>query len=326
MYVHQRPLYVPSRLFLTYGKEPGDTLGRVYFLLFIVMAIWGFNLSALVVLVQQIEPITLTSFRIFVAGIAVLCISKLIGIFRFPKKSEWKTIFLITIFNVVFHHTFLAIGLTKTSGVNAGIILGAAPLVTMMLSVLFLGDRISRLRFIGFILGFSGIVMTSLASGDGLGAISYGDMMIFLSMFMQAISFILISKLNPTFDPRLLTGYMLVIGSFFIFAVSLIIEGNVMQLGKLFSFKYGAIFLFSAIMATAFGHMVYNYAVKNVGPTETTLFVNLNTLFALSGTAIFLGEPILKNHYIGLILIIVGVFIGSGTLEYLWKKRRNRIV
>ena len=286
------------------------------------MAVWGFNLSALVVLVNSIEPITLTAARIFLAGIAVLVITKLLGIFRLPTKDEWKTILIITIFNVAFHHTFLALGLTRTSGVNAGIILGAAPLVTMVLSIIILRDRISRLRGLGFLLGFIGILTTSLAGAEGLDAVSIGDLMIFLSMFMQAFSFILISKLNPTFDPRLLTGYMLLVGSVFIFIISYIIEGDLAQLTQLFTWKLGSVFLFSAIIATAFGHMIYNFAIKNVGPTETTIFVNLNTLFALLGASLFLGEPIMKNHYIGLVFILVGVFIGSGTVEYLIGKRR----
>lgn len=125
-------------------RETGDVVTRIYVLLFFVMAVWGFNLSALVVLVNEIDPITLTSVRIFTAGIAVLIVAKMMGIFRLPTKQEWKTIGLITIFNVAFHHTLLAIGLTKTSGVNAGIILGAAPLVTMVLSVIFLHDRVTR--------------------------------------------------------------------------------------------------------------------------------------------------------------------------------------
>ena len=288
------------------------------------MAVWGFNLSALVVLVNSIEPITLTAARIFVAGIAVLGITKLTGIFRLPTKDEWKTILIITIFNVAFHHIFLALGLTRTSGVNAGIILGAAPLVTMVLSIIILRSSISRLRALGFLLGFIGILITSLAGAEGMDAVSLGDVMIFLSMFMQAFSFILISKLNPTFDPRLLTGYMLLIGSVFIFIISGLFEGTFAQLAQLFTWKLGGIFLFSAIIATAFGHMTYNFAIKNVGPTETTIFVNLNTLFALLGASLFLGEPILKNHYIGLIFILVGVFIGSGTVDYLIKRRRLR--
>src|SRR5690625_615022 len=235
------------------------------------MLVWGFNLSALVVLVNTLQPITLTAFRIFVAGIAVLLIAKAIGIFRLPSKSEWKTILIITVFNVALHHSLLAVGLTKTSGVNASVILGAAPLMTMVLSVILLKDRISRIRVLGFLLGFVGILVTSMAGANGPQAISLGDVLVFLSIFMQAFSFILISKLNPTFDPRLLTGYMLVIGSFFIFIISLIIEGNTSQITALFSWKLRAVFLFSAIIASAFVHITYNYAVIILASPKTTI-------------------------------------------------------
>ena len=300
----------------------GDELARIYILLFIVMAIWGFNVSALSTLVNSVPPITLTAYRVLVAGLGVLVISYFMGIFRLPYKQEIKTIFLITIFNVVFHHSLLALGLTKTSGVNAGIILGAAPLVTMILSIVLLKDSITRLRLLGFFLGFIGIIVTSIVGESGLSTISLGDLFIFLSMLMQAFSFILISKLNPSFDPRLLTGYMLVIGSLVIFIFGYFIEGDLTQIAHIFNWKLGSIFLFSALIATAFGHMTYNFAVKNVGPAETALFINLNTLFAIIGAAIFLGEPILKNHYIGVILILMGVFTGSGSLEYIIKKRK----
>src|SRR5690625_692466 len=192
----------------------------------------------------------------------------------------------------------------------------------MVLSIILLSDKVSRLRMLGFGLGFVGILMTSLAGTEGIESFSFGDVIIFSSMVMQAFSFILISKLNPTFDPRLLTGYMLVIGSIFIFIVAIFFEQNVSQLTKLFSGKIGLTFIFSAVVATAFGHMTYNFAIRNVGPTETTIFVNLNTLFAIVGAALFLGEPILRNHLIGLIFILVGVFFGSGTFEYIIRKRR----
>lgn len=286
------------------------------------MAIWGFNVSALATLVANVPAITLTAYRVLLAGIGVLIISYFMGIFRLPNKKELKVILIITIFNVVFHHSFLALGLARTSGVNAGIILGAAPLVTMILSVILLSDRITRLRLLGFILGFIGIIVTSIVGENGLSSVSVGDLFIFISMFMQAISFILISKLNPDFDPRLLTGYMLVIGSVLIFIVAYGIEGDLSQITRIFNWKLGSVFLFSALIATAFGHMTYNYAVKNVGPAETAIFINLNTLFAIIGASIFLGEPILKNHYIGVVLILLGVFVGSGSLEYFIKKRK----
>lgn len=286
------------------------------------MMFWGFNVSALKVLVTSMDPIFLTSVRILTAGITVLIIAYFMKIFRLPTKKEIGTIIYITFFNVIFHHSFLAVGLTQSSGVNAGLILGAGPLVTMVLSILLLNDHVTRLRVLGFFLGFIGIIVTSLAGSEGISNVSLGDLWIFLAVLVQAFSFILISKLNPDFDPRLLTGYMLVLGSVFIFIFSLFVEGNVTQVVELFSWKLGLVFLFSAVFCTAFGHMVYNYAIKHVGPAETTIFINLNTFFALLGAAIFLGEAILVNHFIGLFFILCGIFIGSGTLEYILNKWR----
>src|SRR5699024_12338985 len=126
------------------------------------------------------------------------------GIFRLPTKAEWKTIGLITIFNVVLHHSFLAMGLTKTAGVNAGIILGAAPLVTMVLSIIFLKNRVSKIRIIDFIAGFAGILFTSLARNDSFTSISIVLDYIFLCMVPQAISFILFGMINLFIQQSLL--------------------------------------------------------------------------------------------------------------------------
>lgn len=295
---------------------------KTYMLLLIVMMLWGFNLSALKVLVANIDPVLLTAVRIAVAGISVLIISVFLGIFRLPTKDEYKTILYITLFNVVLHHTSLAQGLSTTSGVNAGLILGSAPLVTMMLSIILLKDHVNRLRVLGFILGFIGIMITTFVGSGGMSSISIGDGLIGIAVLTQAFSFILISKLNPSFDPRLLTGYMLIVGSIVIFIYALITGVNLEQVTNLIDWKLGSLFLFSAVLCTAFGHMVYNLSVKKIGPAESAIFINLNTFFALLGVAIFLGEPILLNHIIGLALILVGVFVGTGALEYLLKKRR----
>src|SRR5699024_8358506 len=144
-----------------------------------------------------------------------------------------------------------------------------------------------------FIAGFAGILFTSLAGNDSFTSISIGDGYIFLCMVAQAISFILIGRLNSTSDPRLLTGYMLVSGSVVIFMLGLWLEQDLAQISKLFSWKLCSIFLFSVVIATAVGHIISDYAVKKVWPAETAVVVNLNTLFVFIAAAIDLGFPIL---------------------------------
>lgn len=85
-----------------------------------------------------------------------------------------------------------------------------------------------------------------------------------------------------------------------------------------------AAFAASAVLATAIGHMVYNTAIRNIGPAEASIFLNLNTFFSLAGSAFILGEVITINHMLGLVLIVGGVISGSGALEELvFRKRRK---
>ncbi|WP_163969663.1 DMT family transporter [Oceanobacillus halotolerans] len=296
---------------------------KIYVLLLLVMLMWGLNVSAIKVLVDAVDPMLLTSFRVMTAGIAVLLICWVMGILRLPMKHEWLVIFSIAIFNVILHHSFVAVGLEMTSGINGSLILGMMPLVTVMMAFLILRQRVTWLRVCGFILGFIGVVVTTLTGADGLAAVSLGDLFVFLGVLVQGFSFVLISKLKPTFDPRLATGYMLVIGSVFIFLLSQAFGSGIQEITNLFDWHLVSVFLFSAVLATAFGHMTYNYAIKKVGPAESAIFINLNTLFAISGSAIFLNETITVNHIVGFFLILCGVFIGTGALEHIIRKRKT---
>src|SRR5690625_942594 len=96
---------LPVQLDLSYLNKKltminiGEIMIRTYILLITVMLLWGFNVSALKVLVTAIDPVLLTAVRIGTAGICVLIISYFLKILRLPTKEEWKTIGLITIFN-----------------------------------------------------------------------------------------------------------------------------------------------------------------------------------------------------------------------------------
>lgn len=101
----------------------------LYFLLIAVMASWGFNVTMTKVLVSYFPTVTMTSFRIFTAAITVIIILFITKKLRLPTKQEFGLILLASIFNIVIHHFFLSNGLKLTTGTNAGLILGSAPIV-----------------------------------------------------------------------------------------------------------------------------------------------------------------------------------------------------
>ena len=166
----------------------------IYVLLVGIMVAWGLNVTALKVLVEHFSPVALTALRILTAGLVVLLFLWGIGKLERVSWKEAKQIGVAALFSVVAHHFFLALGIARTTAVNAGLVLGLVPLVTALLAIVFLGQRPTLFRLLGIALGFFGIVFV-VASGDGgLGHLSIGDVYVFLAVLAQGISFIMIKK------------------------------------------------------------------------------------------------------------------------------------
>ena len=292
--------------------------------LFLLMVIWGFNVIAIKLLVTEFTPIMIQSVRIFSASLvvfAVLFIAK--DLRKLTRKEANYTIFG-AVTGVVGHHSLLAIGLTDTSASNAGLILGLVPLMTALFAVLFLKEKMTFLKATGILLALIGVAFVVLSGGDGLGSASRGDLYVFLSVTAQAVSFIFIKKGTETMSSRLMTGWMLLAGSSTLFMIGLIVEpqgSDALQEG---TWTIWLIFAVSAVFATGLGHMFYNKAIYHIGPGEAAVFNNLTPFFALLGAAIFLSEPIGWKQVIGFVLIVVGVMLGTGTVDYIMKRRERR--
>lgn len=298
---------------------------QIYFILFLIMVAWGFNVTATKVLVENFMPVTMTALRIFVSGLTVFIFLFSIKKVRMLTRKEFIYVFIGGLLNVVAHQYFLSTGLTQTSAANGGLILGLGPLLTAILAVIFLGSSLTSIRIIGIVLGLAGVSFIVFQGSGGNAGVSAGDIFIFISILAQAASFILIKKGSESLDPRLMTGYMLVIGAAILFIISLFVEPKGLASMANHSINLWAIFFASAIIATAMGHMGYNSAIGKVGAAEASMFLNLNPFFALVGAAFFLGEKITVTQVLGFILILFGVVLGSGAYEEMYRKiKRNK--
>jgi drug/metabolite transporter (DMT)-like permease len=305
----------------------GESLNKykIYGVLVFVMLLWGVNVVALKLLVGAFAPVTMTAFRILFAGIAVLVFLKITKSLRKITLKELLFITMVGFFNVVCHHFFLSTGLKETSASNGALILGLSPILTTICAVFFLGTRLTFFRFIGVVSGFSGVAFIVLAGSGAVTGGTKGDLFVFLSILTQAISYVFIRRASTTLDARLMTGWMLVTGSAFLLGISFILEPNGLQTMAQTRVDLWLLFLGSALLATAFGHMVYNQAVQHIGPAESSIFVNLNPFFALVSSAIFLKEEIQAAQLFGFLFIVAGVLLGSGLIDKWFNQKKNTI-
>ncbi|PAY13823.1 DMT family transporter [Bacillus subtilis] len=296
----------------------------LYGLVFFVTAIWGLNLVIIKVLVEDLPPQTMTAFRIMMAGITALIIIVLGKSFRRLTKKEWIYTLLGMLFGVILHHSLIAVGLTMIDASNASLILALVPLTTAILAVLFLGEQLTKLRVLGFILALTGVFFIQGRSFSNM-QLSQGELILIIAMFVQAISFIFVKKATETLDSKQVTTIMYLAGSIGLLIISFITEpGGVNEMTSAPLFTY-FLFIVSGLVATGIGYIVFNAAIQQIGAGQTAIFNNFVPFFGLVFSAIFLNETITISQLIGFVFIVAGVLFGTGYIGRLWAKKHRQI-
>ncbi|QKS71265.1 DMT family transporter [Paenalkalicoccus suaedae] len=295
-----------------------------YIILLGVMVIWGLNVVAVKYLVEAFPPVMMQGLRIGLAGVVTITLLFFLKDLRAMTKREWGYTLLAAMLGQVAHHSLLAIGLVNTTAGNASLILGLIPLTTAILTMIFLGEIVTRLRFLGIALGFIGVLFIVLSPEEGTASVSSGDLLVLLSMIAQAFSFIVIRKITVTLSSRQMTAVMLLVGSVSLILISLVLEPASASAMTSPSITVWIVFLTSAIFATGLGHLVYNGAIQKIGAGQTAVFNNFVPFFALIGSYYFLGEQIFVSQLIGFVFIVLGVLLGTGYIEARFLARRQK--
>ncbi|MFA9557724.1 DMT family transporter [Evansella sp. AB-rgal1] len=291
-----------------------------YGIIFFVVITWGLNIVMVKVLVEYFPPVTMTALRILLAGVVAMSMIVVSMKMRKLTKKEWIYTIGGGLLGIAAHHYFLTMGLTLTNASNAVVILALVPVTTSIFAVIFLGDRLTKWRLLGISLAFSGVALTQ---GGVQEAIALGDIYVFVSMVVQALSFIFIRKATVTVDPRQMTSMMLLIGAVGVLIVSFILEPG--SLVYMVGAPWGVyvIFLISAVLSTAIGHFLFNAAIKRIGAGQTAVFINLVPFIGLVGSAIFLNEQVYWYQTLGFLIIVVGVLFGTGYIERTFMKKKQ---
>lgn len=282
----------------------------ILILLGIVTVIWGLNVIMIKYLATIFPIIQLGAWRITIATICLLLFT-----YKYWTKSirmmslkSWILVFFIGLSSIFAHQLLIAQGLKLTSGSVGSLILALNPLTTALLAMLFLGDRFEMKRFLGIGLGFFGVILVvGQPSTHGLSSV-WGDAIIFLSMLSYVAGGLLIKQVVQEVDVISVTTFSHVVGAILLLLTWLIypVEPMIYQVS---GFSY-AVMIFSGCIATALCTTWWNMGIREIGPSRTTLFLNLMPMSSLVFASIFLGETISWIHGFALLFIMIGIYLG----------------
>ncbi|MHC1722109.1 MAG: DMT family transporter [Aminipila sp.] len=294
--------------------EMSNSTKGVIFSLF-AQAIWGFSVLLTKQITADYSTLTVLSWR-FTTGMAAMTILAAIGVLPIHLKGKsLKPLVLFSIFQPCLYFIGETVGIKNTTASESGILIAMIPIVTLILSIVFLKKVPSRLQTAGVVISVLGIVLMVACKGDGVSFNAIGYIALVLAVFSAAIFSILSAKAEE-FSSLEKTYFMTGMGTiFFDFAAAFehISQGTVKSWLTLplhnMQFMLTSLYLGVGCSVIAFSCM--HSSIKYIGATRTTTFASITTVLTVLCGVFILGETLSLLQAAGIILVIIGIYMAN---------------
>ena len=286
---------------------------RIYLLLILVVVLWGVNVVSIKYLTHFFPPLALAPIRLFLASALLLPFALRQHGYKKLSSREWSPIIGVSMFCIFLHQIVLTIGLTATSGIHGVLILGLNPLFTTIFASLLLKEEFTWAKGIAILFGFSGLLLVVSGSSEG-GATLTGDGIMFIATITFVIGSLFVKKATLFVPPLIVTAYSHCLAAIGLLILSLFVN-PIWNYPGAYDFWPIAVLLFSSFFSTALGALWWNTAIQQVGASTSSLFQNGSPIIGVLASAIFLGEQLYWYHFVALLLVILGVSLGTGVIR-----------
>ena len=280
-------------------------------MLFLLAAIWGASYLFIKLAVDDIEPAPMMAARTLLAG-AILAGYLVVTLGRRRALRDllasWRPALVLGGVNAAIPFWLVAWGEKHIDSSVAGIAQSTVPIFTFLVAARVVPEeRVGLGRVLGIALGFLGVaVLAGLDPRGGWWAVA-GTLAVVLSSLSYAVGGVYGQlRVRTVSGPVLATGSMLV-GGVILLPLALFQlpdrTPSAEALGGLLALT---------LLGTAFGQLVLFRMLRLFGSRRLSLVTYLMPGFALVYGAVFLSEPITAAALGGLVLILVGVALGSG--------------
>ncbi len=291
-------------------------------LLWITLAlIWSSSYLAIKLGVQSIPPLTLVAIRMIIGTSVLLIVLRLYSLTLPSDLQSWGILLISGLMGNIIPFSLISYGEIHINSGLAALLMGIAPVVTVLLAPLIHPDEVLSPKIIaGITLGFLGlIVLIGPNALQGLGQHVTGQLAVFGAALCYAFTTLFARKYAKLPALVMASGSML-IGTVIIVVAAFIAEAplqNDLMLGRS---MLAAIYL--GLFPTALATLIYFYLVPRIGAARMS---QVNFVVPVAGALIgvvFLHEAISPNMIVALVLILLAVFLVTyrGNLPtFAWK-------
>lgn len=274
---------------------------RDFLLLVLVCLVWAASnvIGKIVVGDWRVPPLYFVAVRFFIVAAVTLP-------WLLPIPKPWWRMVLIGLLMGGGNFALLFIGLQTASPSAAGIVLQIGLPVTILLSILVLGERIGWQRALGIALTFIG-VMIVMWSPQGV-ATSAGLWFVAASASAGSVGGIMLKQMERI-EPLRFQAWVAATSLLPLAAGSAIVETGQLQASFAAGWAFVAALLFSSLIVSVMAHTAFYRLIQQYEANLLTPLTLMTPLATIALGGLITGDRLDDRMMIGSALALTGVLI-----------------
>lgn len=281
----------------------------------ITVFIWGTTFISTKLLLVSFSPIEILFFRFTIGFITLLLLKP--QRFKTYDFEQELTFAAAGFCGVTLYYLLENIALTYSLASNIGVIAAIAPFFTAVLAHWFLKDEQLLPRFfIGFIVAITGVILVSFNGSVAFELNPFGDFLAVLASIVWALYSILSRKISYYgYNAILATRHIFFYGLLFMTPTLLFFD---FRLGIERFYDMNNLFniLYLGFAASALCFITWGLSLKKLGAVKASTYIYAVPVITVITSVLVLQEKITMLAIAGIVLILLGLVISEGRLNF----------
>ena len=278
------------------------------------ISFWGVSFVSTKAVLGKLDPYSLLVIRF---GIGALFLLLLLLMQRKRLLVSIKYVphlMVLGILGVFVHQLLQATALLTIDASSAGWLISLSPIFTVILSILFLHEKMSFIRAAGMVLAITGVLLVTTAkNGQSFHVtMNIGFLLMILSTLNWAVYSVLLKSLKIPYPPIVVTFYLSFCG--LILTTPFLIRNRGWESLSLLTKSEWAHLLFLGVFVSGIAYWYWAKALEVLEASKVSMFLYLEPVATLIAAVLLLQEKVFLLSVAGGIIIIIGVIIVNGQL------------
>lgn len=288
-------------------------LSPAWFLLVLVIVIWGSNWPIMKIGLRYIDPLWFIAARLFIALLAISILLLFLRRFKLPHKEDIPIVFGVGVMQFAAFLTLITLGLTEVNAGRAALLAYTTPLWVTPGAHFLLKENVSSFKLIGVSIGLCGLIVlfNPLGFDWNDASVVRGNVILLVGALIWALSILHIRKHQWKGSVLELAPWQILIALTIVVPIAWFSETR----PPIWSSELVVILLYNGIMATALAQWASLRVTQLLPAVTVSLGFLMVPIAGIFFSSIWLGEDFTLTLGLGTALIVGGLLLQSNIIK-----------